>query len=156
MNDVIKKIFIDSRGSLTKFASSNKFIIKQIVYIKSKKKFTFRGLHWQIKPFLEKKIVFCLKGKAIDISINLNKKSKHFGIIQKKIISPNSKSGIMIKENWAHGILTLENNTKIVYFSNQLYKQNYSRGIRYNDSKFELNIKKPKVISERDGNWSDF
>ena len=58
--------FIDHRGSLDKLYNNEKFFkVKQVVHLINPKKFTFRGMHWQASPYLEKKLVYCIKVKLL-------------------------------------------------------------------------------------------
>ena len=147
--------FIDHRGSLDKLYNNEKFFkVKQIVHLINPKRFTFRGIHWQASPYLENKLVFCIKGEIIDISVDMRKSSKNFG--KYKLIKLNEKSsfGVLIGKGFGHAIFTLKKDTHVIYFSNSKYSKKFSRGLRYNDKNLKLKLPaKPKLISIQDKSW---
>ena len=121
------------------------------------KKGTLRGMHYQVAPYEETKLVRCTSGAIHDVIIDLRPASltfrQWFGI---KLSSEN-KMMLYIPEGFCHGFLTLQNNTEIFYQMSQYYVPESSRGIRWNDPLF--NIQWPNeitVISERDKNYPDF
>ena len=119
----------------------------------NKKKGTVRGLHYQIPPYEEAKLVRCTHGKVFEVVIDLRKNSKTF--LQWEGIELDSKNHEMlfVPEGFALGLQTLEDDTEIYYQMSQSYKPEYSRGIKWND--VTLNISwplEPTVISEKDEN----
>ena len=119
----------------------------------NKKKGTVRGLHYQIPPYEEAKLVRCTHGKVFEVVIDLRKNSKTF--LQWEGIELDSKNHEMlfVPEGFALGLQTLEDDTEIYYQMSQSYKPEYSRGIKWND--ITLNISwplEPTVISEKDEN----
>ncbi|MCF6296960.1 MAG: dTDP-4-dehydrorhamnose 3,5-epimerase [Flavobacteriaceae bacterium] len=123
----------------------------------SKKKGTLRGIHFQKSPFQETKFVRCTKGSIYDVIIDLRPDSltykKWFGV---KLTENNHKM-IYVPENFAHGFLTLEDNSEVYYFVTQFYNSEAEVGIRWNDPNF--NIEWPteiSEISEKDNTHLDF
>ncbi len=112
---------------------------------------TLRGMHYQIEPFQEVKIVRCTKGRLFDVIIDLRKNSKTFmNWIGVELNSQNYKM-IYIPEGFAHGFQTLENNSEIFYQISKSHNPISSRGIRWDDPK--INIKWPinqPIISKND------
>ena len=149
--------FTDNRGSLNKIFNNLKYFkIKQVIILNNPKKFTIRGLHWQSKPFSEKKLVFCLKGSALDIVVDMRKKSKTYLKLKVKKITEKSNFGLLVREGFAHGIFTLKKNTEIIYFSNSIYKKKLARGIRYNDRCIKLKLpSNPRYVSRQDLSWNN-
>lgn len=147
---------VDKRGYFSRlfddkfFKKKLKFSLKNLNLSYSKNKYTLRGLHYQVKPFQEDKIVFCIKGSVYDVALDLRKHSKtynkYFSIKLKK-----KNTAIFIPKGFAHGFLTLEKNCEVVYFVSNYYSKKFERIINYADKKY--NIKwphKPKVISRKD------
>jgi len=121
------------------------------------KKGTLRGLHYQIEPFSEIKIISCIRGKIFDVIVDLRKDSATFKQWTNFEISQNDYKFVYIPKGFAHGFQTLEENTIISYQISQSYKPEYARGIRWDDKTF--NIKWPisqPVISEKDRSWKFF
>lgn len=151
MDNNVKKInstsFYDSRGSLNHYNLSKnlKFKIDNILFTKNLKKGTLRGIHFQSKPYFQKKIIKVVSGKIFDVVVNINKKSKKYG--KKKYFELSSKEDSMlyIGTDYAHAFQTLEKNTTILYIINGIYKSSYAKTINYDD-KF-LKIKWPLSIS---------
>ena len=123
----------------------------------TEKKGTIRGLHYQINPFEETKIVMCSKGKIFDVIIDVRKKSNTFGKwISLELNEKNSKI-LYIPKGFAHGFQTLEDNSQVIYQNSQIHKPEYEKGIRWDDPFFK--IKWPlneKIISDKDESWKNF
>ena len=119
----------------------------------NKKKGTVRGLHYQIPPYEEAKLVRCTHGKVFEVVIDLRKNSKTF--LQWDNIELDSKDYKMlfVPEGFALGLQTLEDNTEVHYQMSQSYNPEYSRGIAWNDKTLKIAWPlKPSVISENDAN----
>ena len=119
----------------------------------NKKKGTVRGLHYQIPPYEEAKLVRCTHGKVFEVVIDLRKNSKTF--LQWDSIELDSKDYKMlfVPEGFALGLQTLEDNTEVHYQMSQSYNPEYSRGIAWNDKTLKIAWPlKPSVISENDAN----
>lgn len=123
----------------------------------NKKKGTLRGMHYQIYPFEETKLVRVTRGSIFDVALDLREDSptflRWFGVV----LSSDNRKMLYIPENVAHGFITLEDNTEVFYQISQFYNPKYSRGVRWDDPAFK--IKWPievKVISEKDKSYPDF
>lgn len=145
----------DHRGFFAKLVSdkiSKKIkAIKEINISYTEKKGTIRGLHYQTAKFKETKVIFVLKGKIFDVSVNL----KNYKV-KTKILSEKNNNFIIIPENFAHGFQALEDNTTIIYANTQIYKKNFERTI----NPFEKNLKikwpiKKYIISKKDAGASN-
>tara|TARA_B100000989_G_scaffold177384_1_gene133195 strand:- start:158 stop:685 length:528 start_codon:yes stop_codon:yes gene_type:complete len=160
---VNNKPFRDKRGAFTRLFCEKEiskkisFKVKQSNLSFNKTKYTLRGFHYQVGKYSEIKIIKCLKGKIYDIVVDLRKKSltyKKFICI--KLDDKNDKS-ILLPKGCANAFLTLKDNTLIIYYTNNYYKKNSERGIKYNDSSFNFNWpKKPKIISKKDLSYKNF
>lgn len=151
--------FTDNRGFFTKIFSNKSFQkilnfnIKQVNISTTNEIGSFRGLHYQRKPYAEQKIVFCLKGKIIDYIINIDKKSKDYLKVFCIEIDSKIKNGLLIPSCYAHGFITLEKDTTVVYLHDKEYSKKHEMGIKYNDPSINLNLPmKIKSISDRDLN----
>ena len=117
----------------------------------NKKKYTFRGLHFQKKPYEEIKIVKCTKGEIIDLILDIRKNSKTY--LKLLEINLSSKNDLMLylPKGIAHGFITTKNNTEVSYMHSTEYYKNYSDGLNIFDKKIKYKMKeKIKVISKKD------
>ncbi|EGP92877.1 dTDP-4-dehydrorhamnose 3,5-epimerase [Nitrosarchaeum koreense MY1] len=120
----------------------------------NKKRGTLRGMHYQIAPYQETKLVRCNRGKIFDVIIDLRENSKTyrqwFGIE----MDSNNKYMLYVPEGFAHGFQTLEDNTEVFYQISQEYMPEYARGKLWNDPIFNISwpIKSP-IISDKDEHW---
>ena len=123
----------------------------------NRKKYTLRGFHYQKKPYGEDKIITCLSGKILNVSIDIRKKSKTYLQVFKKILSDKNHQSLYIPIGFANAYLTLKPKTKILYYMSQYYKNKNALGIRYNDPAFNIRWPfKVKAISDRDISFRDF
>ncbi len=121
------------------------------------KKGTLRGLHYQKHPYEEIKIVYCLKGAVYDVILDLRKNSPSYKKWLSFNLNENNKKMLYIPKGFAHGFLTLEDNTLISYYMNDYFNNEAYSGIKYNDKAFDVEwIQTPKMISEKDSNYGDF
>ena len=115
------------------------------------KKGTIRGMHYQIAPFSESKLIRCIQGSVFDVAVDLRKKSptflKWFGIV----LSKDNWKMIFIPEGFAHGFQKLEDNTELLYHHTEYYSPQHERGINFNDPTIDIKWKnKPLIYSEKD------
>ena len=115
---------------------------------------TFRGFHFQLPPMQETKLIRCVSGSLRDFVIDLRKGSKTFlRNIEVNLSAENQKS-ILIPGGFAHGFLTLEDNTSLIYHHTQYYSPSSERGLRFDDPAIGLHLEKLiKVVSDRDRSY---
>ncbi len=131
--------------------------IAQINNSFNKYRFTLRGLHYQISPKAETKMVRCIQGKIYDVIIDLRIDSPTFMKWSGIILSSENKDMLYVPKGFAHGFLTLEDNVEVIYFSTEYYSPDHERCVRWNDPVFSIEWPtKPLVISEKDKNAPDF
>jgi len=118
---------------------------------------TLRGLHYQLAPFAEVKLVRCNRGAIFDVIVDLRPESptfkKHF------VAELNEDNGNMlyIPHGFAHGFQTLADNTEVFYQMSQFYSAEHARGVRWNDRAFGIHWPDAdRIILERDQSYSDF
>jgi len=119
---------------------------------------TLRGIHYQIVPYEEAKIIRCIRGKVYDVIVDLRSKSPTYLQWMGFELSSENRKMLYVPENFAHGYLTLADNTEVFYQVSQFYSPGSESGIRWDDP--SINIKWPKIanliISEKDKKWPDF
>lgn len=118
---------------------------------------TLRGMHFQVVPHAETKVVTCTRGAIFDVIVDLRKESptflKHFAFR----LDGEAKRILYIPEQIAHGFLTLENDSVVSYQMSVFYAPQFARGFRWNDPAFAIDWPShPAVISERDAGYNDF
>jgi dTDP-4-dehydrorhamnose 3,5-epimerase len=146
--------FKDTRGLfresfLKKLFKKNNFVFQ---CVSNSKKNVLRGLHLQTK-FPQGKYVSVLKGKILDIAIDLRKNSKTFGKHFKIVLSAKNAKSIFIPEGFAHGFLSLSFESIVHYSCTNYRSANHEVGIMWNDKDLKIKwpIKKP-ITSKKDNN----
>ncbi|MCX9084504.1 MAG: dTDP-4-dehydrorhamnose 3,5-epimerase [Candidatus Methanoperedens sp.] len=120
----------------------------------SPKKGTMRGLHYQLTPYEEAKLVRCTMGSIYDVIVDLRQESQTYKQWFALELTGENRRMVYIPERFAHGYLTLENNSEVFYQSSEFYYPEWARGIRYDDPAFRINWPiEVQVISENDKNW---
>lgn len=120
----------------------------------SKKKGTVRGLHYQIKPFQEDKLIKCIRGKLINYIVDVRKNSKTYLKHVTIELSPEKNNMSFIPRGFANGIQTLKDNTEMVYFTSNYYSNAHERGLNFFDEKLNLKLKeKITNITKKDRSW---
>jgi dTDP-4-dehydrorhamnose 3,5-epimerase len=133
------------------------FSCEQVNISTNAQRHTLRGMHFQDPPFAESKFVRVTKGRAFDVALDMRPKSptfmKHFGLE----LTEDNLVGLYLPEGMAHGYLTLEQDTHVLYQMGRTYIPGKSRGLRWNDPAFGIDWPaEPVVISERDASYADF
>jgi|JI10StandDraft_1071094.scaffolds.fasta_scaffold205038_2 dTDP-4-dehydrorhamnose 3,5-epimerase len=114
---------------------------------------TWRGLHFQKPPFQETKAVRCISGAVIDYVVDIRENSPTFLKSYSVELSSENKKMLYIPKGFAHGFLTMENNTELVYLHDEFYSPEYEDGLRYNDPVLDIKIENDiSNISPRDMN----
>lgn len=149
----------DARGYFQRIVNFNtifkNYKISQISLSFNKKKGTFRGFHFQKKPFEENKLVFCATGSIIDVVIDMRKNSYTYMKKITKKISSKKSNAIFIPRGCAHGFVTTEKNTKVIYMMDKPYSAKHSSGFNLK-SKLCGSIKNIKIISKKDKKLKKF
>lgn len=132
-------------------------VIRQCNTSLSLEKGTVRGMHYQISPYQESKFLSCTHGRVFDVIIDLRLDSPTFMQWFGTILDEYDNKMMYVPENFAHGVLSLKDNSQITYMVSEFYTPGSERGIRYNDPAF--NIEWPVeigVVSEKDICHPDF
>ncbi|WP_138498476.1 dTDP-4-dehydrorhamnose 3,5-epimerase [Nostoc sp. PA-18-2419] len=118
------------------------------------KKGTIRGMHYQSSPAAETKLIRCTKGAIYDVIIDMRPESpsflSHIGVE----LTPENRRALYVPEMFAHGYQALTDETEVVYQVGEFYTPGYEKGLRYDDSFFNINWPLDVTeISEKDLNW---
>ena len=118
---------------------------------------TLRGMHYQVTPHAETKLVRCTRGSIFDVVIDLRPQSPKFKNYVAIVLTAEKRNMVYIPEGCAHGFLTLEEKTEVFYQISEFHHQASARGVRFDDPAFQVSWpEKVEVISERDRNYSNF
>ena len=157
-------LLTDERGffgrsfCVQEFADKNiDFQIVQTNISFNHKKGTLRGMHYQSDPKAEKKLVRCTTGKIFDVAIDLRPESLTYCQWYGIELSAKNYKMLYIPQGFAHGFLTLEDNSEVLYFMGEFYDPDYATGVRWDDSAFNISWGVvPEIISLKDSQWQDF
>jgi len=151
-------VFSDDRGWFARFYCKNDFKEigheqewVQLNHSVSYKKGAIRGMHYQVQPYREVKMVKCIAGAVYDVIIDLRRDSKTFMKWFAQELSAKNRKMLFIPEGFAHGFQCLEDNCELIYHHSEFYTPGAEGGIRYDDP--SVAIKWPLtagVLSDRD------
>ena len=157
------KIFEDSRGFFMESYNYNTFKelgIENIFVqdnISKSSKAVLRGLHFQKDEYAQAKLVYVLRGAVLDITVDLRETSETFGKYVAVELNEKNKRMLFIPRGFAHGFLTLEDDTEFIYKCDNFYNPKSEVGIIWNDTDLNIdwnldkyNIKEELIISEKD------
>jgi dTDP-4-dehydrorhamnose 3,5-epimerase len=148
---------IDNRGSLRE-TFNNKILKKKFIfeYCTTSKKNVLRGIHFQSK-FQQAKYVNVVKGKILDVVVDLRKESKTFGKTFKIILSKENALGLYIPAGFGHAYYSFNDDNVIYYKLDNYYMPKFENGIIYNDKNLNLKWPKKKMeVSKKDKNLLTF
>jgi dTDP-4-dehydrorhamnose 3,5-epimerase len=118
---------------------------------------TLRGLHYQIAPHEEAKLVRCTAGAMFDVAVDLRRASATYRHWCGVTLSAENRLALYVPEGCAHGYLTLVDGTEVLYQMSEAYAPNAARGVRWNDPSFSIDWPAEIVmINERDAAYPDF
>jgi dTDP-4-dehydrorhamnose 3,5-epimerase len=118
---------------------------------------TLRGMHYQLPPKAETKVVRCLRGALWDCIIDLRPDSPTFGQHHAVELTADNRTMFYVPKGFAHGFVTLQDDTEALYLVDEFYAPERERGIRFDDPRFRIEWPlSPSVISDKDRAHPDF
>jgi dTDP-4-dehydrorhamnose 3,5-epimerase len=118
---------------------------------------TLRGLHFQIAPHRESKLVRCTRGAIFDVIVDLRPESPTYRQWFGAELTADNHIALYSPKGFAQGFITLQDDTEITYFASDPYAPGKDRGVRWNDPQFGIQWPlQPVVISDKDREWPDF
>jgi dTDP-4-dehydrorhamnose 3,5-epimerase len=137
------------RGLISQFSQVNNSLIAR--------KATLRGMHYQLSPRRETKLVRCVRGAFFDVILDLRKDSATFGQSFGAELTAENRRMMYVPKGFAHSFLTLVDDTEALYFVDEIYSLEHQRCVRYDDPTFKMFWPgAPAVISEKDKVQRDF
>ena len=154
----------DDRGFFARAFCENEFgnhsLVRHFCQVNnslSAQKGTLRGMHYQLAPRAETKVVRCIKGSLYDLILDLRPQSATFGQSFGAELSAENRRMMYVPKGFAHGFLTLAPDTEAFYFVDEFYAPECERGIRFDDPKFNLRWPAaPTLVSDKDRGHRDF
>ena len=153
------KIFEDNRGYFFESFNKKAFEDNELNYNfiqdnESKSSYgVIRGLHYQLAPYAQTKLVRVLKGKVLDVAVDLRKGSPTFGKWHAVELSEDNKQQFLIPQGFAHGFSVLSETAIFAYKCDNLYNKNSERGINFNDKSLNIDWGIPiekAIVSTKD------
>jgi dTDP-4-dehydrorhamnose 3,5-epimerase len=139
------QVFGDDRGFFFESFNQNKFeeaMGKKINFVQDNHsksiKGVLRGLHYQLTPKAQGKLVRVIQGEVFDVVVDLRQSSPTFGKWVSEILSADNKKQIWIPEGFAHGFLTLSDTAEFLYKTTDFYSKEHEQAIRWNDEKIGI------------------
>ena len=134
------KVFSDDRGFFFESFNQAAFeeaLNKKINFVQDNHsksiKGVLRGLHYQLPPHAQGKLVRVIQGEVFDVAVDIRKSSPTFGKWVGEILSSDNKKQIWIPEGFAHGFLTLSDTAEFLYKTTDFYSKEHEQAIRWND-----------------------
>ena len=154
----------DDRGFFARLWCASEFagpslsgVLQQCSLSYNRQARTIRGMHYQIAPGEEAKIVRCIRGAIFDVLLDLRPGSPTFCRWIGQELSAENRLAFYVPEGVAHGFQTLTNDTEVLYMIAQPYDPTLARGVRWNDPTFGIQWPLPAgLMSERDRSYPDF
>jgi dTDP-4-dehydrorhamnose 3,5-epimerase len=152
----------DDRGYVARMFCADEFsahglksMVAQASVSFNAKRGTLRGLHFQYPPAAETKYVRCTKGAVFDVIVDLRPESPTYLEHLAVVLSAENGRGLYVPKRFAHGFVTLENDTELTYFISESHTPNAESGLRYDDPMLGVDWPLPaRVVSPRDTEWS--
>jgi len=147
----------DNRGSFAKLYHGSSFLSRgvevniQEQYITVSNRNVLRGMHFQLPPYNHSKLVTCLNGSVLDVILDLRVDSESYLKYDSFELSGKDKQSIIMPSGVAHGFISLENSSSMLYSTTCEYDSDHDSGISWDSFGFEWPCDKP-ILSERDKN----
>ena len=154
----------DDRGFFARLFCEREFaaagLVSHFVQVNnalSRRKGTLRGLHDQLSPAAEVKMVRCVRGAIWDVILDLRPGSATFGRWHGAELTQDNRLMMYVPQGFAHGLITLSDDAEVIYLVSEFYTPQQERGIHWNDPRFAINWPiVPTEISGKDAAWPDF
>lgn len=132
-----------AKGLVTRFAQANDSLSVQ--------RGTLRGMHYQLPPYAETKLIRCVRGALYDVILDVREGSATFGRSFGAELTAENRRMMYVPKGFAHGFVTLEASTEAIYLVDEFYAPTHERGIRWDDPAFGLAWPvQPVVLSDKD------
>ena len=151
------KIFEDRRGHFLEAFRKEKFRENGLIHeyiqdnISTSGKGTVRGLHYQVEPHAQAKLVMALKGEILDVAVDIRKDSPTFGRYYSTVLSETNRHMMLVPEGFAHGFSVLSDQATVYYKCNRYYHKESERGVKWNDPEIGIDWQTEEaILSDKD------
>ena len=153
------RVFGDERGYFYESFNQSEFnsaVGREVKFVQDNhsksQKNVLRGLHYQLAPKAQGKLVRVVQGEVFDVAVDIRKNSPSFGQWVSAILSAENKCQLWIPEGFAHGFITLSETAEFLYKTTEYYAPEYERSIVWNDKqiKIEWPVNCKPILSEKD------
>jgi dTDP-4-dehydrorhamnose 3,5-epimerase len=134
------QVFDDDRGFFFESFNQERFekvIGRKVIFVQDNhtksKKGVLRGLHYQLPPKSQSKLVRVIQGEVFDVAVDLRKSSPTFGKWTGEVLSSKNKKQLWIPEGFAHGFLTLSDSAEVLYKTTNFYSKEHEHAIHWSD-----------------------
>ena len=139
------QVFGDDRGFFFESFNQNKFeeaVKRKIIFVQDNHsksvKGVLRGLHYQLSPKAQGKLVRVVQGEVFDVAVDLRQSSPTFGKWVGEILSADNKKQMWIPEGFAHGFLTLSDTAEFLYKTTDFYSKDHEQAMMWNDEIIDI------------------
>ena len=154
------QVFGDERGRFMESWSKQKYdsVLPHIDFVQdnhsySAEKGVLRGLHYQIDPMAQAKLIRCTRGSIFDVAVDIRKNSPQYKKWTGVTLSADNKKQLFIPQGFAHGFLTLTDDVEVQYKADNYYAPHYDGNIRWDDPDIGIEWPfEPSILSEKDKN----
>jgi dTDP-4-dehydrorhamnose 3,5-epimerase len=154
----------DDRGSFARVWSSAAFAelglapgFAETSLSRTSRRGTLRGIHYQVAPHAEAKLVTCLQGEIWDVILDLRPESSTYRCWHGGHLAAAGAESVYIPEGVAHGLLTLTDDVQVLYQISAIHDPSSARGVRWDDPTFAIDWPaNPSILSERDRSFPDY
>ena len=158
------RVFEDDRGfffesfNLNEFRNATSLNVSFVQDNHSKSaEGVLRGLHYQMSPYAQGKLVRVVQGEVFDVAVDIRKSSPTFGKYVSQILSAENKKQMWIPEGFAHGFLTLSQTSELLYKTTNFYNSKYERSSIWNDATLQVSWPREKILlSSKDSSAKKF
>ena len=154
------QVFGDERGWFMESWSKQKYdsVLPHIDFVQdnhsySAEKGVLRGLHYQIDPMAQAKLIRCTRGSIFDVAVDIRKNSPQYKKWTGVTLSADNKKQLFIPQGFAHGFLTLTDDVEVQYKADNYYAPHYDGNIRWDDPDIGIEWPfEPSILSDKDKN----
>ena len=164
--EILRTPFIDNRGFLVRTVDCEAFEKAEInskwvqeSHSHTEKKYTLRGLHVSLPPFVEGKLITPIRGEMLWVAVDLRKNSETFGQWDSIVLSDSVYNSLYVQRGFAHGCMSLSDNCDLVIKSDNYFSEDHGTGIIWNDKELNIDWQIIDIIpfmSERDSQYQTF
>jgi dTDP-4-dehydrorhamnose 3,5-epimerase len=145
-----QKLLDEALGYQVKFIQDNES--------KSTSKGVLRGLHYQLPPYTQNKLVRVIEGEVLDVAVDIRRNSPTFGKHVSVVLSEKNKKQLFVPGGFAHGFIVLSDGAIFAYKVDAYYSSEHEEGIAYNDKEIDIDwhfLEKEIILSKADQNYSN-